>query len=155
MTYQEVNCMEKEEVKTEVKNPSAMGWVLDQAGDHRKEYFLSVILAVAGVAFSVAPYFVVAEIVTAMMRGSGDAAYYGKLCALMLAFWAMRVLFHALSTATSHKATFATLSEIRKRGTERLARVPLGVITPATSAMLHNLSTIGISVYNMTDLIEA
>lgn len=31
----------------------------------------------------------------------------------------------------------------------------LGVITPATSAMLHNLSTIGISVYNMTDLIEA
>ena len=90
MTYQEVNCMEKEEVKTEVKNPSAM-----------------------------------------------------------------RVLFHALSTATSHKATFATLGEIRKRGTERLARVPLGVITPATSAMLHNLSTIGISVYNMTDLIEA
>ncbi len=31
----------------------------------------------------------------------------------------------------------------------------LGFITPAASAMLHNLSTIGISVYNMTDLIEA
>ena len=30
-----------------------------------------------------------------------------------------------------------------------------GVITPAVSATLHNLSTIGISVYNMTDLIEA
>lgn len=30
-----------------------------------------------------------------------------------------------------------------------------GVIAPATSAMLHNLSTIGISVYNMTDLIES
>ena len=30
-----------------------------------------------------------------------------------------------------------------------------GIITPATSAMLHNLSTIGISLYNMTDLIEA
>jgi P-type E1-E2 ATPase len=29
-----------------------------------------------------------------------------------------------------------------------------GIITPATSAMLHNLSTIGISLYNMTDLIE-
>lgn len=28
-----------------------------------------------------------------------------------------------------------------------------GVITPATSAMIHNLSTIGISLYNMTDLI--
>lgn len=31
----------------------------------------------------------------------------------------------------------------------------MGVITPATSATLHNLSTIGISLYNMTDLIEA
>lgn len=30
-----------------------------------------------------------------------------------------------------------------------------GVITPSASAMMHNLSTIGISLYNMTDLIEA
>ena len=30
-----------------------------------------------------------------------------------------------------------------------------GIITPAVSATLHNLSTIGISVYNMTDLIGA
>lgn len=30
-----------------------------------------------------------------------------------------------------------------------------GIITPAASATLHNLSTIGISVYNMTDLIGA
>lgn len=29
-----------------------------------------------------------------------------------------------------------------------------GVIAPSTSAMMHNLSTIGISLYNMTDLIE-
>ena len=29
----------------------------------------------------------------------------------------------------------------------------IGIIAPATSAMLHNLSTIGISLYNMTDLI--
>ena len=30
-----------------------------------------------------------------------------------------------------------------------------GVITPAASATAHNLSTIGISLYNMTDLIES
>lgn len=30
----------------------------------------------------------------------------------------------------------------------------MGIIAPATSAMLHNLSTIGISLYNMTDLIR-
>lgn len=30
-----------------------------------------------------------------------------------------------------------------------------GIITPAASATLHNLSTLGISIYNMTDLIKA
>ena len=30
-----------------------------------------------------------------------------------------------------------------------------GIITPAVSATMHNLSTIGISLYNMTDLVEA
>ena len=30
-----------------------------------------------------------------------------------------------------------------------------GLIAPGTSALLHNLSTIGISLYNMTDLLPA
>ena len=30
-----------------------------------------------------------------------------------------------------------------------------GIITPAASVTMHNLSTIGISLYNMTDLIGA
>ena len=121
------------------KEPSAMGWVLSQAGEHRKEYILSVILAVCGVAFSVAPYCVVADIVTGMMGGVRDFAFYGKLCALMLVFWAFRVIFHALSTATSHRATFATLGEIRKRGTERLAQVPLGDVLSKSSGALKNV----------------
>ncbi len=129
----------KEKGVKKKKEPSAMGWVLDQAGDHRKEYVLSVVLAVIGVAFSVAPYFTVAEIVTAMMNGVRDASLYGRLCLLMLAFWAFRVLFHALSTATSHRATFAALGEIRKRGTERLARVPLGDVLSQSTGALKNV----------------
>ena len=30
----------------------------------------------------------------------------------------------------------------------------LGILPPATSAMLHNLSTLGISLHSMTDLLE-
>ena len=86
-----------------------------------------------------APYFTVAEIVTAMMNGVRDASLYGRLCLLMLAFWAFRVLFHALSTATSHRATFAALGEIRKRGTERLARVPLGDVLSQSTGALKNV----------------
>ena len=38
------------------KEPSAIGWLLDQAGEHRGQYAASVALAIAGVLCSVAPY---------------------------------------------------------------------------------------------------
>ena len=45
------------------KSQSPIAWVLGQTGDHGGQYVLSVILAIIGVAFSVAPYFVVVGIV--------------------------------------------------------------------------------------------
>ena len=97
------------------KSQSPIAWVLGQTGDHGGQYVLSVILAVIGVAFSVAPYFVVVGIVQGLMDGQQDFAFYLGKCLIMAALWMGRVLFHALSTATSHRATFAVLGEIRKR----------------------------------------
>ena len=51
------------------KSQSPIAWVLGQTGDHGGQYVLSVILAVIGVAFSVAPYFVVVGIVQGLMDG--------------------------------------------------------------------------------------
>ena len=47
--------------------------------------------------------------------------------------------------------------ELKLGDIQTTALIALGaawIIAPATSAMLHNLSTIGISLYNMTDLME-
>ena len=41
------------------KTQSPMVWVLGQTGDHGGQYILSVALAIIGVAFSLASYFVV------------------------------------------------------------------------------------------------
>ena len=101
-----------------------MAWVLGQTGDHGGQYVLSVVLAVIGVAFSLAPYFVVIGIVQGLMGSVKDFAFYLNRCLIMAALWLGRVLFHALSTATSHKATFAVLGEIRKRCMEKLTRMP-------------------------------
>ena len=49
-----------------------------------------------------------------------------------------RVLFHALSTATCHKATFAVLGEIRKRCMEKPTRMPLGTVLEPSSGALKN-----------------
>ena len=97
-----------------------------------------MILAIIGVAFSVAPYFVVVGIVQGLMDGQQDFGFYLGKCLIMAALWLGRVLFHALSTATSHRATFAVLGEIRKRCTEKLARMPLGTVLTQSSGALKN-----------------
>ena len=125
-------------METTKKSPSPMAWVLGQTGVHKGQYVLSVVLAVLGVAFSVAPYFVVARIAAALMAGQRDLSFYLTQCAVMAALWLCRVLCHAFSTATSHKATFAVLGEIRKRCTEKLSRMPLGAVLEQSSGALKN-----------------
>ncbi len=120
------------------KSQSPISWVLGQTGDHGGQYVLSVILAVIGVAFSVAPYFVVVGIVQGLMEGRQDFSFYLTRCLIMAALWLGRVLFHAFSTAASHVATFAVLGEIRKRCTEKLARMPLGAVLTQSSGALKN-----------------
>ena len=116
-----------------------MAWALAQAGDHSKQFITSVILAVFGVVCAVAPYFLVAQIVTGIMNGIRDAGFYIPKCLLIAVFWLARVLFHSFSTATSHKATFAVLGEIRKRATERLVKMPLGDVLAEASGAIKNI----------------
>ena len=120
------------------KSQSPIAWMLGQTGDHGGQYVLSVILAVIGVAFSVAPYFVVVGIVQGLMEGRQDFSFYLTRCLIMAALWLGRVLFHSFSTAASHVATFAVLGEIRKRCTEKLARMPLGAVLTQSSGALKN-----------------
>ena len=120
------------------KTQSPMAWVLGQTGDHGGQYVLSVVLAIIGVAFSLAPYFGVIGIVQGLMGGVKDFSFYLSRCLIMAALWLGRVLFHALSTTTSHKATFAVLGEIRKRCMEKLTRMPLGTVLEQSSGALKN-----------------
>ena len=69
------------------KSQSPIAWVLGQTGDHGGQYVLSVILAVIGVAFSVAPYFVVVGIVQGLMDGQQDLVFYLGKCLIMAALW--------------------------------------------------------------------
>ncbi len=120
------------------KTRSPMAWVLGQTGDHGGQYVLSVVLAIIGVAFSLAPYFVVIGVVQGLMDGVKDFSFYLSRCLIMAALWLGRVLFHALSTATSHRATFAVLGEIRKKCMEKLTRMPLGTVLEQSSGALKN-----------------
>ena len=90
-------------------------------------------------AFQILPFFVMAQVIGRLLAGNKDLAAYLVDCAVMAAFWLLRVLFHSLSTAQSHKATFAVLGNIRKQGLSKLARMPLGDVQARGSGELKNI----------------
>ena len=118
------------------KSPSPILWALSQTGSHKKEYIKSVFFALIGVAFSLAPYFVIVELVEGLMSGNRDFSFYLGKSLIMALLWTGRVLFHSLSTGRSHAATFSVLGEIRKRCTEKLSRMPLGAVQEQSSGAL-------------------
>ena len=120
------------------KSPSPILWALSQTGSHKKEYIKSVFFALIGVAFSLAPYFVIVELVEGLMSGNRDFSFYLGKSLIMALLWTGRVLFHSLSTGRSHAATFAVLGEIRKRCTEKLSRMPLGAVQEQRSGALNS-----------------
>ena len=121
------------------KEKSTFGWIFTFAGQKKSGYIASVALAVVGAAFQILPFFVMAEVIGKLLAGNKDLTAYLADCAVMAAFWLLRALFHSLSTAQSHKATFAVLGNIRKQGLAKLARMPLGDVQARGSGELKNI----------------
>ena len=121
------------------KEKSIFGWVFTFAGQKKSGYLASVVFAVLGAAFQILPFFVMARVIGKLLAGNKDLAGYWIDCAVMAAFWLLRVLFHSLSTAQSHKATFAVLGNIRKQGLAKLARMPLGDVQARGAGELKNI----------------
>ena len=120
-------------------NKSTFRWVFTFAGQKKSGYVASVVFAVLGAAFQMLPYFVMAQIITKLLSGNKDLPAYLIDAALLALFWLLRVLLQSLSTAQSHKATFAVLGSIRKQCLEKLARMPLGDVQSKGSGKLKNI----------------
>lgn len=123
----------------EKEKESSFSWILNQAKEDKGGYILSVIMAILGVACQIGPYFIVGEVIRHLMAGYREQAYYLLQAGIICSFWLGRVLFHAISTTLSHKATFKVLGEIRKKCTEKLARMPLGDVLNRSSGTLKNI----------------
>ena len=121
------------------KEKGTFGWVFTFAGQKKSGYIASVAFAVIGAAFQVLPFFVMATIISKLLTGNKNLSVYLIDCVVMALFWLLRVLFHSLSTAQSHKATFAVLGNIRKQGLDKLTRMPLGDVQTKGSGELKNI----------------
>ena len=117
------------------KNGS-FGWLLSQSGERKGKFIASVILAALSMICGIVPYYFIADIVKDLLSGSTDKSAYILNCVIILALWLGHSLFHALSSANSHLATFHTLAVIRKKSLDKLAKMPLGNVISQPSGAL-------------------
>lgn len=117
------------------KNGS-FGWLLSQSGERKGKFTASVILAAMSMICGIVPYYFVAKIVKMLLDGSTDKGSYILCTAVIFALWFGHSLFHSISTACSHLATFHTLAVIRKKALDKLSRMPLGDVISQPSGTL-------------------
>ena len=88
-------------------------------------YIGSVLLAIASVFWSLAPYYILYRLLTGLMSGFSYKDIIMGTLFILIAF-VLQLICHGLSTAISHKTAFRILREIRIAITNKMLRMPLG-----------------------------
>lgn len=118
-----------------MKQTSSIG-IMDFIRPHKGGFLCSVVLSVLGVASGIVPYFAVAKMINLLIVGEQDFSIYLLWCSVALVAFIMKSVFHGFSTKASHEATFAVLSEIRRRIASKLTKVSMGYLTDTPSGKL-------------------
>ncbi len=121
------------------KEKSTFGWIMEFAGQKRRFYWFSVICAVIGSVCQMIPFLAAVHIIGKLIGGDMDFGGYLTDFLMIAGAWVLRVVFHGVSTAASHTATFSVLANIRKRGLLKLERMPLGEVQNRGSGNLKNI----------------
>ena len=120
-------------------SPSFLQRVFRFASEKKSIYIVSIVFALISVACAVAPYLIIAKMVAQLLDGERDWQIYCVESGIVALFWLGNVLFHAVSTALSHGATFHILGSIRKKICDHLFEVPLGSVLNIPSGSLKNI----------------
>ncbi|MDO4355185.1 MAG: ABC transporter ATP-binding protein [Clostridia bacterium] len=124
-------------MKNKQENPLKV--LFSFAGEAKGRMTLSVMLAIAGELFGMAPYFAVALLArqiygqTATVESAAVIALTAAVC------MAMRALLSGLSSMRSHGIAFTILKNIRCAIADKMARVPMGVMLETPSGAFKTL----------------
>ncbi len=121
------------------KKESSISWAFSQAGEKKYQLVLSVIVAILGVICQVIPFLIAGQIMSLLVNGVKDQNTYYSLFAFMALCFVGKAVFHAISTSLSHGATFEILANIRKKGLDHLAKMPLGDVLARPAGELKNI----------------
>lgn len=121
------------------KEKSSAAWIMQWAGRYKSLYAVSVVVAVLNVLFKLIPFFIIGDVINKLLNGEKNFSVYLIEIAVIAASFVIAEIFHSISTAFSHKATFSVLGQIRKETCDKLSRVPLGYVKDTSSGTLKNI----------------
>ncbi len=121
------------------KQKGILVYIFQFASEYKSSYVKSVVFAMIGVAFSLAPYILMGDMVKKLLSGERNFNTYLTEGLIMAVFWILRVVFHTLSTNISHRTTFRLIGNVRISLVDKLSRLPLGTVQGMPSGALKNI----------------
>lgn len=121
------------------KEPGAIRQLFAFVGERNSKMRISILLAVLGEMFGIVPFLMVALLADELYRGTATiqrVLFFSEIAAICQL---IKMLLTWRSSLMSHKISFTILKNIREAITDRMAKVPMGVMLETPTGTFKNL----------------
>lgn len=122
-----------------MKQKSWISIVLSFAARCKGKIIWSVICAMISVVSGLIPYWSVYQIISIFIGGSVHLSEVWKWCFVGASAYALRFVFHGVSTSLSHISAYTILENIRLNIAEHLMKAPLGTVIGESAGKLKSI----------------
>ena len=121
------------------KEPGAIRQLFAFVGESNSKMRISILLAVLGEMFGIVPFLMVALLADELYRGTTTIQRVLFFSGIAAICQLIKMLLTWRSSLMSHKISFTILKNIREAITDRMAKVPMGVMLETPTGTFKNL----------------
>lgn len=121
------------------KEPGAIRQLFAFVGERNSKMRISILLAVLGEMFGIVPFLIVALLADELYRGTATIQRVLFFSGIAAICQLIKMLLTWRSSLMSHKISFIILKNIREAITNRMAKVPMGVMLETPTGTFKNL----------------
>ena len=121
------------------KEPGAIRQLFAFVGESNSKMRISILLAVLGEMFGIVPFLMVALLADELYRGTATIQRVLFFSGIAAICQLIKMLLTWRSSLMSHKISFTILKNIREAITDRMAKVPMGIMLETPTGAFKNL----------------
>ena len=121
------------------KEPGAIRQLFAFVGERNSKMRISILLAVLGEMFGIVPFLMVALLADELYRGTTTIQRVLFFSGIAAICQLIKMLLTWRSSLMSHKISFTILKNIREAITDRMAKVPMGIMLETPTGAFKNL----------------